>query len=283
MSVVVIGSGGMLGSALLKEFAGEVVHGLDHKAIDITDPVNMEKVLRELKATAVINAVAFNSVDEAEKNDETFALAKKINGAAVGDLAAITKRLDIPLVHFSTEYVFAGTEKNGYDEGASPSPINRYGETKFLGEKLLQENTDQFYLVRLSRMFGAPGTSTAAKKSFVDIMLDLVLKQGKTELKIVDEEISCPTYSVDLARVVHGLLKEQKPFGIYHAANVGACSWFALANEVFRLKNITVKTVPVSGSEFPRPAKRPQFSMLINTKLPPQKPWQEALAEYLKD
>ncbi len=283
-TVVILGSDGMLGGALKARFASSwSVIGLDRKDIDVTDPVATRAKLEELKPDLVINATAFNSVDEAEKNDDTFQLARIINGFAVGELAKITKSLGIPLVHFSTEYVFDGENHDGYAEDATPHPINRYGQTKLLGEQLLQENTDLFYLVRLSRMFGAPGVSSAAKKSFVDIMLDLVVKQGKTELKLVDEEMSCPTYSVDLAKVVFTLVTEKKPFGIYHGANSGACTWYGLAQEVFKLKNLTPQVTPVAGSAFPRPAKRPMFTKLLTTKLPPQRSWQEALAEYLKN
>lgn len=282
MKVVIFGSQGMLGTALVKVFSSRHnVHALDRTDIDVTDATALEVILTNLRPDLVINATAFNSVDEAEKSDVTFNLARRINGESVGSLVKIVNHLGVPLVHFSTEYVFNGENKEGYAEDAVPSPINRYGATKVLGEKLLQENTDRFYLVRLSRMFGPPGQSPTAKKSFVDIMIDLVEKQGKQELRIVDEEISCPTYSIDVAQVVFDLTTNKKPFGIYHAAGSGACTWFELASEIFKLKKLSVKAIPVKGSEFPRPAKRPQFTKLLNTKLPPNRSWQEALREYL--
>src|SRR4051812_40701185 len=134
MKVVVLGSQGMLGSALVKEFtaSGEEVVGLDRQDLDVADTTMLERVLVAAKPEAIINTVAFNSVDEAERNDETFALAKKINGTTVGALATIAQQLDAPLVHFSTEYVFDGSVAEGYAETSLPSPVNRYGETKAL-------------------------------------------------------------------------------------------------------------------------------------------------------
>ncbi len=280
--IVILGSEGMLGSALMKQFAGEYeVIGLDRKDIDVTDPKSVLTKLQAISPAAVINATAFNSVDEAEKNEDAFALAKKINGEAVGGLAAITKQLNIPLVHFSSEYVFSGTDMAGYDETSATAPINKYAETKLLGETLLQKNTDQFYLIRLSRMFGNPGLSAMSKKSFVDIMLNLAL-QNKPEIKVVDEERSSPTYSNDLAEFVFDLVHNGRPFGIYHGANSGVCTWYEMAKKVFELKGLKPNLIAIKSSDYPRPAKRPMFSELINTKVKKQRSWEEALADYLK-
>lgn len=279
--IVILGSEGMLGGALMKQFAESYqVIGLDRKDIDVTDPKNVEQKLRELQPVAVVNAAAYNNVDEVEKNEDSYATAKKINGEAVGNLAAITKELGIPLVHFSSDYVFAGKDLAGYNETSSTSPINKYAETKLLGETLLQKNTDQFYLVRLSRMFGSPGVSQMAKKSFVDVMLDLVA-QGKPEIKVVDEERSCPTYSIDLATFVYDLVNRGRPFGIYHGANSGTCTWYEMAKMVFELKGLKPNLVAIKSDDYPRPAKRPMFSELINTKVKKQRGWEEALSEYL--
>lgn len=279
--VVILGYEGMLGSALMQKFSDWETVGLDRKDIDVTNAATTESKLAELKPYLIINATAYNSVDEAEKSEDANALAQAINGAAVGELAKIAKSLGVPLVHFSTEYVFDGTSQAGYDESAQPHPLNKYGESKLLGEKLLQENTNQFYLIRLSRMFGAPGVSQMAKKSFVDIMLDLVQKQGKTEIKVVDEERSCPSYSVDVAAFVYDLTINGRPFGIYHGANSGVCTWYDLAKKTFEFKGLTVNVIPIKSADYPRPAKRPMFSELHNTKMPKQRSWQDALKEYL--
>jgi dTDP-4-dehydrorhamnose reductase len=148
-------------------------------------------------------------------------LAEEINGTAVGKLAQICKDLGIILVHYSSDYVFKGDNPAGYDEDSFTDPVDKYGETKVLGEKLLKSTTDKFYLIRLSRLFGKAGESEMAKKSFVDVMLDLVINKGKTELDLVDDEKSCPTYSYDLAKLTRHLVEKQLPFGIYHGVNSG--------------------------------------------------------------
>ena len=150
-------------------------------------------------------------------------------------------------------------------------------------DKILKLTTDKFYLIRLSRLFGLAGESAMTKKSFVDIMLDLVINKNKKELDLVDDEKSCPTYAPDLAKFTKKLIEEKKPFGIYHGANSGVCTWYEFAKEIFKIKNLAVKCNPVPADKFPRPAKRPNFSELINTKVNKQRNWQEALREYLEN
>lgn len=281
--VLIFGSQGMLGSELVRKFSvSHTVVGLDRRAFDITDTRQIEEAINRVEPTIILNATAYNSVDEAEKSPESFALAWRINGTAVGELAKLCQKYQVPLMHFSTDYVFDGENRSGYDETSPTNPVNKYGETKSLGEKLLQSATGQFYLVRLSRLFGPPGASPKAKKSFVDIILDLALKQGKQEIKLVDEEISCPTYSADLAELAGNLAIKNAPYGIYHGSNTGGVSWYGLAQEVFALKKLTVKLIAIKSKDYPRPARRPLFSALLNTKLPPQRNWQDALRDYLR-
>ncbi len=283
MKVLVIGHQGMLGQELLKVFEsnGHEVTGCDRAELDITDTEALSNKLQELKPEVVVNATAINAVDKMEDTPEVYELAKKVNGLAVGELARLCKEQGIVLVHYSSDYVFKGDDQNGYTEDAEHNPVNKYGETKALGEKLLLENTDKYYLIRLSKLFGKPAVSEGAKKSFVDMMLWLVTEGGKTHLDLVDDEKSSPTYAPDLANLTYRLVADNLPYGIYHAANSGACTWNELALETFRLKGLVVDTTPVPGDKFPRPAKRPMYSELVNTKLPRQRTWQEALKEYL--
>lgn len=281
MKVIILGSKGMLGKALREEFSDSEVFCFDKEDLDIVDEKVVRNKLLEIKPEVVINATAINAVDNIESDTSLYKIAKEVNGLAVGNLAKVCKELDIILVHYSSDYVFAGDNKNGYTEDSPVQPINKYGETKALGEKMLMENTDKFYLIRLSRLFGLTGESEMAKKSFVDIMLDLVLNKNKTELDLVDDEMTCPTYAPDLAKFTKKLLLENKSFGIYHGVNNGACTWYEFAKEIFQIKDLEVKCNPVSAGKFPRPAKRPNFSELINTKIDKQRKWQEALKDYL--
>ena len=282
MRIVLLGAKGMLGKALKEEF--EKVHtvfAFDKNELDITNESAVRLKIGEIKPDAVINATGYNAVDKIEENEIDCKMAEIINGYAVGYLAEVCKNLNIPLVHYSSDYVFKGDSLNGYNEDAVVNPVNKYGVTKALGEKLLQNSTDKYYLIRLSRLFGPKGESEMTKKSFVDIMLELVAN-GRQEIDLVDDEKTCSTYSNDLSRLTRYILENKLPFGIYHGANFGAGTWYEFAKEIFKIKNLAVECNPVPANKFPRPAKRPNFSELINTKLSKQRSWQEALNEYLQ-
>jgi len=282
MKVLILGAKGMLGKALVTEFSlGYEVIAWDKEDLDITNSNETRFKIGEVKPDLVINAIAYNAVDAIEQNSHDFELAMEINGRAVGSLAKICKEFNVPLVHYSSDYVFNGENHSGYREDSFISPISKYGVSKALGENLLKAEIDQYYLIRLSRLFGPMGDSAMAKKSFVDLMIDLVVNKNKQEIDLVDEEKSCSTYSIDLAKFTRALWEKKEPFGIYHGANSSACTWYEFGQEIFKIKNLDVKVNPVSSSAFPRPAKRPSFSELINTKLPKQRSWQEALREYL--
>lgn len=276
MKVLIIGAKGMLGQELAKVFQKDNPLLWDREEIDIANKKEVRQKIGDLKPNLVINAAAYNDVDGAEKNRD---LANKINGLAVGHLSKIINAFRGILVHYSTDYVFKGDKKEGYQESDQPEPQSAYARSKYLGEQELQANTDRFYLIRLSRLFGKPAISEVAKKSFVDLMLELA--KTKKEINVVNEELSSPTYAPDLAQRTKEIIDWQKPFGVYHASNSGACTWFDFAKEIFTIKKINVKLNPVPASFFPRPAVRPKYSILINTKLPAMRSWQNALREYL--
>jgi dTDP-4-dehydrorhamnose reductase len=279
MKVLIIGSRGTLGQELVKAFndnKNEVV-AWDKNECDITDKKEIQGKIFSLHPELLINAVAYNDVDGAEKEPEK---ANLINGSAVGFLAEIAEKLGILMVHYSSDYVFRGDKIEGYNEEDTPDPQSVYAKSKFLGERELRNNCSKFYLIRLSRLFGKIGSGDGVKKSFVDKMIEL--SSDKKELKVIDEELSSPTYAPDLAKLTLYTIKKQFPFGIYHEANSGACTWYGFAQEIFQIlgkSDIILK--PVKAEDFPRPAARPRYSILLNTKLPKQRPWQEALKEYL--
>lgn len=278
--VLIIGSKGMLGQELVKSFQRDhEVIGVDYNTFDITNEEIVREKIDAIRPKLIINAAAYNNVDLIELKEEEFAKAKMVNGQAVGYLAGACAKNNITLVHYSSDYVFKGDNKEGYAEDAPVDPISKYGESKALGELLLQKSGANFYLIRLSRLFGLAG---GGKKSFVDTMIDLVANQGKKELKLVNEEYGCPTYSQDLINFTRALWEEDQPFGIYHGANSGACTWYDFGLKIFKQKQLEVNCIPVASNEFPRSAKRPAFSELINTKMPKQRHWAEALADYLK-
>ncbi|TAL19514.1 dTDP-4-dehydrorhamnose reductase [Patescibacteria group bacterium] len=278
MKILILGAKGMLGQELVRAFSdmGELA-AWDKEELDLTRPDEVSRRLTAFMPDLLLNAAAWNDVDRAEKEEEQ---AKYLNASLVGSIADICQILAITIVHFSTDYVFEGTKKDGYAEDVQPSPLSAYGRTKALGEKLLQQSGAEYYLIRTSRLFGAAGRSALAKKSFVDAMLELGRSRGEVDL--IDEEVSSPTYVVDLAAATRRLVADKKPFGIYHLTNSGECTWYGFGQKIFELAGLKVKVNPVSGLAFQREAKRPVYSALRNTKLPPLRSWEQALGEYVK-
>lgn len=296
------------------------VSAWDKEEIDITNAKDTGKKILGLKPKFIINAAAYNAVDKCEDPKE-FKIAKKINGTAPGNLAKLAKKIGAILVHYSSDYVFDGFPESagwrtepegcthscaschlhesaenqaapqiGFKEDDKPNPINNYGKSKLLGEKAVQKNTKKYYLIRLSKLFGKPATSKEAKRSFFDAMLELGknLPAQEKAVRAVDEETGCFTYAPDLAQKTKEIIDAEKPFGIYHVVNSDACTWYEAALELFKQvsamdgKIKKIKVIPVDSSEFPRPAKRPFYSALVNTKLNPLRSYKEALREYLK-
>ena len=189
-----------------------------------------------------------------------------MNGDAVG-IAEAAKTLGIPIVHYSTDYVFSGDFSLGYSEDAPRKPLNAYGRSKATGEEHLERSGAKYYLVRTSWLYGKRG------KNFVDTMLRLA--DEKKELRVVNDQHGKPTYAVDLARATKELLTTPRPFGTYHVTNEGETTWYDFAVRILQLAGKQTAVVPVSSKEFPTPAKRPTYSSLINTKLPPIRRWKK--------
>ena len=171
--VLILGSKGMLGQELVRKFSKhdyEVV-GWDKEELDITDFIVVASKISDLHPDIVINAVAHNAVDKIEEDDSVFELAKKINSEAVGNLAGICREINAIFVHYSSDYVFKGDKREGYQEDDRTDPINKYGQTKALAEKSILDIGGKFYIIRLSKLFGKPAVSEEAKKSFDSLII----------------------------------------------------------------------------------------------------------------
>ena len=282
--LLILGSHGMLGNALIETFSYDRNYEIvawDKQELDITDKQEVIRAIKALKPEIVINAAAYTDVDGAQTNQE---LAMKVNGHTVGYLAKAFCNIDAIFIHYSTDYVFDGKNSKGYEENDQPNhPLNVYGESKLLGEQLLlkqAQNGLKYYLIRTSWLFGENG------KNFVATMIDLANKHN--ELKVVNDQYGKPTYTKDLALQTKFILENKLPWGIYHATNESTLTWYDFAKTIFDVKktldpNFTIpKLIPVTSDEFPRPAKRPQFSILLNTKLPKGQNIQKALKNYLR-
>lgn len=282
--ILILGSSGNLGGVLVNQFKNKhKVVGWDKDEIDITDKDLVINKIEEIKPDVIINSAAYNAVDKCEEDDVEYEKAKKINSDAVGFLAEAALSTGAVLVHFSSDYVFDGEKEDGYTEKDVPNPINKYAKTKRMGEDEIIKRSGEglkWYLVRISKLFGQMAESENSKESFFDLILRL--SKERKEFNMVDgEEISCFTYAPDLAGEIQKIIEEKKPFGIYHVANSEAASWYDAAKYMFELKGIDdVKLNPSKSEDYPRPAKRPRHSILLNTKLEPLRSWKEALREY---
>lgn len=272
---LVLGAKGTLGGQLMRLYPEAT--GWDREDVDVLDAIALRARLDGLGFVpdAVVNCVAFNDVDGAEdRPDKAFAL----NTEFPCRLAQWTKEKGVPLVHYSTNYVFDGA-RGEYRESDAPAPMSAYGRSKWNGEQLVAETGGQWYVVRTAVIFGPKGESELSKKSFVEIMLDLAAKRDTIEA--VADEVNSLTYSADLAAGTRGLLEAGPPAGIYHVTNRGGASWYDFAREIFRIAGKSTTVLPVPSTRFPRKAKRPPRAVLLNTQLPPLRPWQEALADFL--
>lgn len=285
MSILILGAAGNLGGQLKKVFSDQETIAWDRADLDFLDFAELTRRLQALKPTVIINAAAYNAVDRCEADETEAALAFRLNRDLPGVLADYCLEAGIFLIHYSTDYVFGGDGRlaGAYNETDKPVPVDRYGETKFAGEQEIARRALlglKYYLIRTSKLFGPRGDNPQAKPSFFEIMLDLAAKNS--EVKAVDGELSCFTYTPDLAAATRRLWDDQAPRGIYHLTNSGPATWYQGAQYLFQVAGIQTPLLAIAPAEWPRPAKRPTFSVLANTRRPALRSWQEALTEYLK-
>lgn len=275
--VLILGARGTLGQQLALLYPRAICW--DREDVDVLDSAAFENALRALpvQPEAVINCVAFNDVDGAEDRPDA---AIALNSEFPGRLAALCRVLGVPLVHYSTNYVFDGV-KGEYSEDDTPNPLSVYARSKEGGERAVRTVAPMHYIIRTAVIFGPKGASEMSKRSFVDIMLSLAEKS--LSVRAVADEINSVTYAPDLAAATRGLLADSAAFGTYHLSNSGQASWYDMALEIFCITGRTaVQVEPVPSSTFPRKARRPPTAVLKNTKAPPLRPWQDALAEFLR-
>jgi len=268
MKVLVTGANGMLGQDLCPILSqnGYDVIPTDRKIMDITNFETVNSFLTSQKPDIVIHCAAYTNVDNAETDLET---ARIVNSKATENLAKICAKNDITLVYISTDYVFDGRKSEPYKTTDTPNPVNNYGLTKFEGENAVKKYCSKYYICRTSWLYGIYG------KNFVETMISF---KDKPEIKVVDDQIGCPTWTVDLANGIVKILKE-KSYGIYHVCGGGQTSWYGFAKEIFSHYKKSVNLIPCATEDFPRPAKRPKYSVMDNEGI--CRHWRQALTEYL--
>ena len=273
MRVLIFGANGMLGQDLLPAFAGHDAIGLGSLDADLRDAPRILEVVQKARPEWTILSAAYADVDGCEGNPER-AFAVNRDGAINVANAALQTRSRLLFV--STDYVFDGTKNAPYEIDDRRNPINVYGRSKAEAETGLLEILPDCCIVRTSWLFGKGG------KCFPDTILKLA--KTRAEIRVVNDQRGCPSYTVDLARAICELTA-RKAEGIVHATNRGNCSWYEFAHEILAAKNSSTIVQPTTTAEFPRPAKRPAYSTLsdaslsnLGLELPP---WQDALQRYL--
>lgn len=268
MKVLVTGANGMLGQDLcpiLEDFGFDSIE-TDCANLDITNEIIVKKVFETIKPDYVVHCAAYTNVDKAE---EDIATASLINVKGTEHIARACANLDIPIVYVSTDYIFDGTKQTPYLITDTPNPINNYGLTKYQGEEMVKKLCNKYFITRTSWLYGHHG------KNFVETMIAL---KDKEVLKVVDDQIGCPTWTVELSNAIVSLLQTDN-YGTYHTCGSGSTSWYGFAKEIFDYLKLDVNLQPCTTSEFPRPAKRPRYSVMENNKI--CRFWKDALHDYL--
>jgi len=254
---------------------------LGRDALDIADAASVADVFARTRPDLVINAAAYNFVDRAEEERDR---AAAVNAEGPKNLAAACAALDIPFVHFSTDYVFGqdAGRRIPYTESDQPGPISEYARSKLTGETLVRDACPKHYVVRTCGLYGR--ASSPGKGNFVETMLRL--GRERAAVSVVDDQWCTPTSAADLAAAISRLITTDK-YGLYHATSAGSTTWCGFATEIFRQAGLEVVVTPITTAEFGAKAARPAYSVLDSSKLAaasgcPMRPWQEALADYLR-
>ncbi|NVM20868.1 MAG: dTDP-4-dehydrorhamnose reductase [Desulfobacterales bacterium] len=277
MKVVVAGSKGMLAQDLIPLVKAEhETFSFDIDEVDITNKESLFEFVSTIRPDIIINCAAYTLVDDAETHREA---AFRVNAHGVQQLALACKEFGSILCHFSTDYVFDGKNTRPYRPDDEPNPISVYGESKQAGEVFVQSILNRYYLIRTSSLYGKNGNN------FVYAILRLA--KNNEPLRVVQDQITSPTWTVNLAQGVMQLIGSGK-FGVYHLTDrtQGGISWFEFAEEILKLKGLSTKIEPTTSREFISPAKRPACSVLDTTSFTlscgyEPMPWKESLKQFL--
>ena len=301
MKVFVTGVGGQLGHDVMNELHkrgyegigsdlapdysgirdGSAVTEMPYVSMDITNEASVRSVLEKVQPDVVIHCAAWTAVDMAEDDDKV-ELVRAVNAAGTRNIAKVCKKLDAKMVYISTDYVFDGQGTEPWKPDCKDyKPLNVYGQTKLEGELAVFGTLEKYFIVRIAWVFGLNG------KNFIKIMLNIGKKFDT--LRVVNDQIGTPTYTLDLSRLLVDMIETEK-YGYYHATNEGGyISWYDFACEIFRQAGYETRVVPVTTEEYGQnKAARPFNSRLDKSKLQemgfvPLPDWKDALGRYLEE
>lgn len=278
-----IGDKGMLGTeveALLKK--RRIQYIVSDKEVDITDPDQLRQFAADSELSWIINCAAYTAVDQAEDEPE---LAFRINAEGARYIAEIARDKRTKLIHISTDYVFDGAKEGAYMETDLPNPLGVYGASKYQGEIYIQATLREYFILRISWLYGKQGNN------FVYTMLRLF--EERDEVRVVGDQLGSPTYAPDLAEALLEIVRQNtENYGIYHFTNEGVISWYDFACEIYRMaqkKDLLTKDVLIQRirtGDYPTKARRPCNSYLSKEKIECTfnmlvRPWQEGLQDFL--
>ncbi|MBX7152593.1 dTDP-4-dehydrorhamnose reductase [bacterium] len=282
MKVLIFGATGQLGKdiqrVLKKDFT---LAPVTHDQCDITKDAATQKFINESKPDWVINCAAWTDVPGCELDDQK---AFTVNALGAKHVAAGCAKAKSKLIHISTDYVFDGNENQPYSETSLCRPVNVYGLSKLAGEHYIQMTHDQYFIIRTSGLYGIH-PNRGKKTNFVETMLKLA--KERDVVKVVDDEILTPTFTLNLAQQIKILMGIDR-YGIYHATNNGSCSWYEFTRKIFEIAKINTRLEKTTVKEFASPVKRPAYSVLKNLNLQNlgidfMKMWDAALEDYFLD
>ena len=267
--VFITGGQGQLGQALQTQFADCEVTAWDIHDLDISQFESVRKALQHIQPDLVMNAAAFTQVDQAETHQDA---AFRGNALGPRNLALATKDMNVPLVHFSTDYVFDGRQSRPYHEFDRPNPLSVYGYSKLAGEEEVQKGNPAHFIIRTAWLYHVVG------KNFP---LTICRLAHKDQVRVVDDQFGSPTFAPHLSQAVARLLETQA-YGTYHLAGAGGTSWCEFTKVLYQACEINTPIQPIPSSEYPLPAPRPANAVLTSLQDPrvTLPPWEKGVQDF---
>ena len=277
MNVVLLGGSGQLGTEILTRWKYDTIVAPSHRELDICDAEDLARLVDARDVDVVVNCAAFHNVDLCESEP---ARAFAVNALAVEAASAVCDARDVTFVTISTDYVFDGSKAAPYIEEDRACPLSVYATSKLAGELLVLRRNAKAFVVRTCGVYGT--AASKSKGTFIDRVLNAA--RGGELIRAVNDVVASPTFAGDLADVLRKLIETRK-YGLYHACNVGAVTWYDYAMKALELAGVAGSIVPISAYEWKAAARRPSYSALANGRLQElgiaMPSWEAGIAHYL--
>ena len=276
MRIAITGAAGQLGQDMMTELAAHHdCHGISRTAADVTDFATLSRCVAAHRPDLVIHSAAYTDVDGCERDPDR---AYRVNAVGTWNVAAAANQCGAAVAVIGTDFVFDGEKREPYTEFDATNPLSHYGASKQAGEQAALRANPRTYVIRTQWLYGVHG------RNFPYAILRAA---ARGEVRVVADQVGAPTYSPDLARMI-GRIIETPRYGIYHANNAGACSWYDFAVELYRLAGLDTAIIrPIPSAQYPTPTRRPAYSVLRRHALElmgldDARPWQEAAREFIE-